>query len=307
MPAVMPAVMILMATLNGARWLPAQLASIAAQEGADWALWVGDDGSTDATRAIVGAFAAAQGGRVRLVDGPRRGAAANFLALLTRPDLPDAPVALADQDDVWRPDKLARGLARLADGGAGPLLYGAQSRHIGPDGRPLGRSRRPLRPVTLANAVVQNMVSGHSAMLNRDALALVRAAGMPAGIAFHDWWLSLLVLAAGGRIAIDEACVLDYRQHGGNAMGAPQGPLAQLRRMRLLFGRDYAGWVAANLAALAAVPVPLTPPARALLAALAGPHGGGAGRARALARLGVHRQSQLGTLALYLAALAGRI
>lgn len=302
-------VLILMASLNGARWLPDQLSSIAAQDHQDWALWVSDDGSTDATRQIVVDFAAARAGRnaVCLVDGPRKGrAAANFLHLLARPDLPlrpDTHVAFADQDDHWHAHKLSRALARLADQGPGPVLYGAQSVHVDERGRLCGRSRRPRRPVLLGNALVQNMVSGHSAVLNPAGVALARSVAVPDGVPFHDWWLSQLVLACGGRLLIDDAVVLDYRQHGSNTLGAPAGLAAQLYRLRLLFRRDFARWIAANLEGLAAAP--LTAEAQSLVAALRAAPPGGPGRPAVFRRLGLHRQSGVGTALLWLSALMG--
>lgn len=102
-------VAILMATRNGAEFLRAQLDSLAAQDHDDWSLWIGDDGSTDATRAIVEAFAHSHPQRtVSLRDGPRRGSMANFLSLLCAPDIRADFFALADQDDVWLPVRLSR-------------------------------------------------------------------------------------------------------------------------------------------------------------------------------------------------------
>ena len=49
-------VAILMGSFDGARFLAAQLASIAAQTHAAWHLHVSDDGSRDATRAILAAL-----------------------------------------------------------------------------------------------------------------------------------------------------------------------------------------------------------------------------------------------------------
>lgn len=306
-------VSILLATYNGARWLPAQLDSLARQSHRDWSLWVGDDGSTDGTRQIIADFVAGAGAghAVRLIEGPRQGAAQNFLALLTHPDLPAGPgqfAALCDQDDVWLPGKLARALDRLAQKDAArPVIYGAQSLHIDEEGRPVGRSRRPRGTVSLGNAVVQNMVSGHSTVLNPAALALARQAGRHPGIAFQDWWLSLLVLAAGGEALIDDETVLHYRQHGHNVLGAPAGLAAQLHRIGLLFGHDYARWIAANLAALRASPVALTPEAQAMLDGLATPARPGLARLQALRRLGIRRQSRIGTAFLWLGAVLGRV
>jgi hypothetical protein len=80
-----------------------------------------------------------------------------------------------------------------------------------------------------------------------------------------------------------------------------------VKRVRLLFDRHYAVWIAANLAALRQAPVPLTAEARALLDALDAPAKPGLSRPRALARHAVSRQTRFGNACLYLAAALGRI
>lgn len=339
-----------MAVRNGARWLGAQLDSIAAQRGCDWALHVSDDGSDDASRAIVADFAARHRDRdIRLhrwpgPGGPRHGeqhggqhgerpgarpewrAAAHFLALITRPDLPLGPrthVALADQDDIWLPDKLSLALERLGAGGAGgagkdgkggkdgPMIHGARSLHVDPRGRITGHSRIASGPVTLPRLLVQNPIPGHTLVLNPAALRLARAAG-PVPVAFHDWWLGLLVLACGGRAVLDDRVVLHYRQHRGNLLGAPGGIAAGTRRAGLVLRGCWGRWIAANLAALAALP-PLpadmapTPEAAALLAALASAPARGPGRAAAFARAGLRRDRPAEDMVLQLALCTGLV
>ena len=143
-------VTILMATLNGADHLPAQLASLLAQTHADWRLWVSDDGSTDNTPALLRDFARAHPAReICLLRGPGRGAAANFLTMLCHPDLPCGPVALCDQDDVWLKGKLSRALRRMAGGPPDlPVLYAAESWHCTAELTVRRRSRgRPASPL----------------------------------------------------------------------------------------------------------------------------------------------------------------
>lgn len=305
-----PEILIALCSYNGAPWLAGQLDSIAAQDHADWALWISDDGSSDDTRALIATFQARHPSRnIRLLEGPRQGGTQNFLSLICHPALPLGPqthLALCDQDDIWLPEKLSRALTLLKSqpDAARPLIYGAQSRHIDMSGQITGRSRRPRGAVTLQNAVVQNMVSGHSLVLNPRALALARAAGRPAGIGFQDWWLSFLVLACGGRAVIDPAEVLLYRQHGGNVMGAPQGARAAYQRLRQLARGQYRAWIAANLAGLTQVAGRLTPEARQILQELTAAQGGLA-RLRAFHRLGIQRQSWPGTALLYTACLLG--
>ncbi len=300
-----PEITVLMATCQGAAHLPAQLASLAAQQGVDWALWVSDDGSTDGTWEILDRFRRETAQPVRLLRGPRRGAAANFLSLLCHPDLPAGAVALSDQDDLWYPDKLARALTRLTRE-TGPAVYTARSRHVAADGTPLGASRALQGPPGFGNAQVENRVSGHAAVLNSEALALVRAAG-PVTVPFHDWWLYLLITGAGGGVISDPAQVLDYRQHGQNVLGAPRGGLAALHRAALVLGPVGQGWMAQNRAALAQAMPLLTPEARHLLDALSTPPHRGLARARRVRRMGLTRQGATAQALIWLAAVLGRL
>lgn len=223
-----PPVTVLLAVYNGARHLPAQLASIAAQTGVPWRLIASDDGSTDASVALLEAFAEGHPGRVTVMRGPSHGFAGNFRALLAR-----APAGLAaafcDQDDVWYPDKLARAAAMLAPV-EGPGLYAARSRLVDDSLNPIDLSRGLLRPAGFANALVQNIASGNTMVLNPAAVALLQAASAEAGpVPMHDWWAYQVITGTGGAVVFDDRPVLDYRQHSHNQIGAGRG-LAALRR-----------------------------------------------------------------------------
>lgn len=303
-----PKVTVLMALYQGERHLRAQLDSLAAQT-ADWRLVVGDDGSSDAGPQILQDFARDRPGRVELRPGPRRGAAANFMALLA--GLPEAPghVALADQDDVWQADKLSRALAALEPCGHHPALYCSRVEICDEALRPLGLSRLPVRPPSFRHALVQNLVQGNTAVLNPAAAALARAAAQGAGeVVMHDWWLYQVVSGAGGRVIHDPEPSLLYRQHGANVVGANDGAGARLASLtRMLQGR-HRDWSRANLREMQRLRDRLTPENRRLLddfAALAGP--GAVARLRALRRGAFYRQGHLSQAALWLAAALGRV
>lgn len=96
-----------MCTYNGSQFLPAQLASIAAQDRNPDELVVCDDGSNDETAQIIGEFSKTARFPVRLIVNEKNlGTTRNFekAICLCRSDI----VALADQDDVWYAHKLAR-------------------------------------------------------------------------------------------------------------------------------------------------------------------------------------------------------
>ena len=306
-------VLILMATYNGAQHLTEQLNSLSQQSHRDWRLWVSDDGSSDETRNIVARYAAKQaehGRDVRLIDGPGRGGTANFLSLLeaSQPAAEELWIAFSDQDDVWLPDKLARGIAAL-EGIDGPALYCSRTwiADAGLTQRRLS-APRPLPP-SFANALVQNIAAGNTILLNPAAAALACAAAAEAGeVVVHDWWLYQLITGAGGRVVHDDVPGLLYRQHGRNEIGANDTWRARAKRVRQLLWGDFQDWNRLNSAALERSAHRLTPEARAMLADFAGL--GRAGLLRRLAGLrglGLYRQSRPAQAALWLAAVLGRL
>ena len=304
-------VTVVMATRNGARHLAQQLESILAQSHQNWSLFVSDDGSTDATREILAQFAGRC--RLQLVEGPQRGAAANFLSALSHPELPPGMVALADQDDVWLKGKLARGVRRMAaaarkmgDADA-PVLYAAESMLADQALTPkvISRSGR-VRPA-FAPALAQNLFAGHSIMLSPAALKLVRAARGTGGVIWHDWWLYQLLAGAGAGLVLDPVPAVIYRQHGGNAIGAPGGAVAGWRRLRMVLGGTWRRTIDAHSGALAENEALLTPEARRILAAFRTAPAAGPGRIRALRALGIRRSSGAGDLMMAAAALFGRV
>lgn len=311
-----PDLTILMATRNGGRHLSEQLTSFLMQAGVDWALWVSDDGSTDGTWEMLERFRDRYPNReIRLFHGPQRGVAANFLSMLTHPELNTArPVALSDQDDVWLPHRLRRALDDLNGAGeAHPVLYGSRTWVVREDLSRWRLSRRRSPRVSFRNALVQNVVAGNTMVLNPPALDLVRRAarrepGQGAEIPYQDWWIYLLMSGAGGEIRLDEEPGVLYRQHGTNTMGDARGALAGWQRVRVVQRGEYRGWIRDNMAALGPIRHLLTEDNRAtldgFLEALDGPR---FGRILGLAGLRIRRETWLGTVALYLAAWTGRL
>ena len=224
-------VAILLATMNGSAFIDEQLDSIAAQTHDDWFLLVSDDGSTDDTRERVARFAASRPQRVVLVEGPRRGACANFLKMAADPAIDADYYAFCDQDDIWYADKLERALAVLAGIPVGvPALYGGRTELVDIDGRPYGFSPLFKRHPDFRNALVQSIIGGNTIVFNRPTKKLIETGGTP-DIASHDWWAYQLVSLAGGVVHYDPQPAVRYRQHGKNLVGStPRIP-----------GRDAAG------------------------------------------------------------------
>jgi glycosyltransferase involved in cell wall biosynthesis len=246
-------VAILLATFNGAAYLSEQLDSFLAQDHRDWVLFWHDDGSNDATATMMDAFAARVGPE-RCVHVPmgegRLGVLGSFMALLraAAPGLGEYDTAaFADQDDVWLPHKLSRGMEALSAGPvARPALYFTRQVLVDAGLRRIGLSAPLSVTPGFPASLTQNLATGCTILLNRAAAILVAGSRPPEGT-LHDWWSYVLVSAAGGRIVGDPEPTILHRQHRGNAVGAASSrfrrAVAAARRGPGPFMRDFAAHV----------------------------------------------------------------
>ena len=300
-------VAILMGVLNGARWLPAQLASIRSQSHSDWHLVARDDGSADESREILDRFVREVGAdRATLTDGPRRGVTANFLGALA--DVPEGHgAAFSDQDDVWDPEKLAVAVADLDRAGHQPAAWACRLMRVDAALRPIGPTKSPRRGPGFANALVENILSGNATVLNPAAVSRLRplaAAAISAGVPVHDWWVYQVISGIGGKVIWRDEPLVLYRQHGGNVIGAQGGAAAALLRIRRLADGTFAGWLDANRMALDAVP--LSDEAAETLRAFDVARSGPAWRLPgAFSAAGIHRQGARDDMVLRMSARLG--
>lgn len=304
-----PSVAILLGTWNGAAHLDEQLQSFVDQSWANWSLHVSDDGSRDATKDIIRAFAASVPQRVELRDGPRSGFVDNFLGLARDEAIVADLFAFSDQDDIWYPEKLRRAVdwfASLADAST-PAVYFSRTELIGPQGQPRGYSTLFRRPPGFHNALVQNIGGANTMVFNQAARSLLQAAGRSPAVS-HDWCLYLLVTAIGGIAFYDPAPTLKYRQHDGNVMGSNRGFRAVKKRIELLLQGQLRQWNAINRKLLQGIETRLSADNRTTLHLFA--EAGVASLPTRLIRLkqsGVYRQTRLGDVGLVVAALLGKL
>jgi glycosyltransferase involved in cell wall biosynthesis len=218
---------ILLATYNGAAFLPEQLDSLFIQTCQNWRILARDDGSTDGTREILARYSASHPGRFFVLppDEQRLGASASFGALLAQSDAPY--VMFCDQDDIWLPDKVALTMAKMRElegknGEKTPLLVNTDlkivDRKLAVLNDSMWRFQRiyPQRLTKLSRVLMQNFATGNTVMINRSLATL--AGPIPTGAIMHDWWLALVAIAFGKVFSIPRATVL-YRQHGRNDIG----------------------------------------------------------------------------------------
>ncbi|AOU98649.1 hypothetical protein BI364_12385 [Acidihalobacter yilgarnensis] len=306
---------IALATFNGARFLPALLASIAGQTMAPDSIQVRDDGSIDETCSILE--------RERKVampieflmddDGPL-GPAANFGRILSH--CTSDYTLLADQDDLWHQNKVAELVAcaeRLEkqQGRSLPTLVYSGARIIDSDGRVLAPSASRWQGFKshtgedFKRELIQNTVPGCTMLVNRALLEV--ALPVPDAAVMHDWWL-LLVAHTLGEVRCVPQPLVDYRQHESNTIGAEAwdmsgvakklrlGPLAVQRRVRR-------GWQEALTQAevlYQRYADRMSSEKRKILESVLNlPRQGDLQRRISAARLGLHKEGVLRTLAWY--------
>jgi glycosyltransferase involved in cell wall biosynthesis len=235
-----PLIEILLATYNGQHFLAEQLNSIFAQTWINIRVLVNDDGSADETLKILEDYAARYHDQLSLECNPvTRGPCGNFADLMMRSSA--GYVAFSDQDDIWRPDKLALCMgamlqAEAQHGNSVPILIHTDLKLASKDGTIWSEShwkRAGVRPeeANFRNLLAQNLVTGCTMIANRALIDL--ALPIPVNdVIMHDYWLALIASAFGVLYPIHEKTVV-YRQHGGNIVGAA-GELSLMQRLRRL-------------------------------------------------------------------------
>ncbi len=165
-----PAVSVLMAVYDGARWVGAAVESLLAQTLADLEVVVIDDGSTDTTAEVLAAF---RDPRLRV---ERRERAGLTRALTRALELAQAPlIARLDADDVALPERLER-QRRFLDAHPDVGLLGTWAREVDVTGREVAIVRPPVDDAAIRRALIRVNPFVHSTVMMRRS-ALERTAG----------------------------------------------------------------------------------------------------------------------------------
>ena len=219
-------------THNGARFVEEQLRSILDQTRPPQQIVISDDASTDDTMSIATALLARHEENsghpplevIILRNPDALGVALNFEAamLATSADL----VALSDQDDIWRPDRLARAAREFESRPDLDLVF-SNARLVDASGASINRALFEVLEITDADKQLFHEGAGFSLFIKRNfatgATVMFRRRLLDRALPFpsnwlHDEWLGVIAAATGQVDVIDEP-LIDYRQHGSNVIG----------------------------------------------------------------------------------------
>lgn len=218
---------ILMATYNGEQYIEQQLDSIIKQDDTNWRLLVRDDCSQDNTRKIIQRYQIRYPEKIILIPStePSGSAMNNFFKLLDYAE--NEYIMFADQDDVWKPDKIALTLRKMYEmeaqyGKETPLLVHTDLCVVDEALHTINPSIFAMQDMDyrrdkLSNLLVTNIVTGCTMLFNQSLLKLLDE--KPKTAVMHDMWIALVAAAFGKIGFVNKASIL-YRQHGTNANGA---------------------------------------------------------------------------------------
>ena len=212
--------------------LARQLDSIRSQSHENWVCVITDDCSRPERYQ---ALQEAIGGDERFVlsrSERRLGFYGNFERALELVPRDAEYVAIADQDDDWRPGKLAA----LLDGLGDALLVYSDARVVSRDGELISETwwnRRHNNHDDLLSLLVANSVTGAASLLRRELLDTALPFPPRQFHHFHDHWIGLVALSLDGIAYVPEP-LYDYVQHGAAVARArarqPDGVAARAPR-----------------------------------------------------------------------------
>lgn len=238
-----PRFIVLLAAYNGIKYIGEQIESILLQEKVSVNIFVSVDKSTDGTEGRLAEWARSES-RLKLLPFNQHfgGAGPNFFRLLREVTVDEAEyVSLADQDDVWHPEKLWRAHCLLKLERASG--YSSNVTAFWPTGRTkLVSKAQPQRPFDFVfEAAGPGCTYVLGANLAISLQQLVRRADQKLlHVGYHDWFIYAFARAKGFPWVIDDWSSMQYRQHPNNQIGVNDGWRSHWLRVRkMLSGHGF--------------------------------------------------------------------
>ena len=236
--------LVLLAAYNGEQFISQQLQTVLNQTNKPYKILINIDQSDDKTESIVQGFAK-KNPEIQILNLNKRfgSAAANFINLIIYADLTDINyIALADQDDIWKEDKLEKAIQKLEQGFDG---YSSNVQAFWEDGRKKIITKNQAQQKF--DHLFESAGPGCTFVLTKE-LALKFQQFLKNGRFnqldnYHDWLIYAYARTQCFKWHIDSYPGVDYRQHSANVFGANVGNRAFISRVcRVLSGEgvDFA-------------------------------------------------------------------
>jgi rhamnosyltransferase len=219
---------VILPTYNGAAFLEKQILSIINQKNVETKIYIRDDWSSDETYEIAKSLSSTFK-NIILLRGKNRGIVENIDYIFKIIDKDSKYFALADQDDVWHPNKLHSEMEKMVElenryGVDLPILICSDAHCINEEDKIIAKSffKESGIPSWWGNSMKELLVLSHglgcSFLGNRTLQTIALPLPSSNDIFMHDWWIMLVAMFFGKIHCIHET-LLDYRQHKNNVFG----------------------------------------------------------------------------------------
>lgn len=214
---------ILLPTYNGEKYLREQLDSILNQTYKDIRLIISDDCSKDMTVQILKEYEQ-KDDRIKVyVQQQNLGCVKNIEFLLEKVENPY--YMLADQDDVWLPEKVEKSLEKLKQENV-DLVFGdlevvdQELKTMYPSFGDFMLLNRKIKKYINSDRLnyLYNCVTGCTLLARKKTLEKILPLPTKSKYVIHDYWMGLIT-SLNGKVAYIPEKYIKYRQHGNNQVG----------------------------------------------------------------------------------------
>lgn len=230
-------VSVAMVTYNGEKYVKEQLDSILLQLNEQDEIVVSDDGSKDGTQAILREYQQ-RDSRIRLTKGPGMGVKKNVEHALRQ--CQGKIIFLADQDDIWKEDKVQKVLEVMEREQCTLVIHDAAVFHKDPKVVMMESffAFRSAGAGVIKN-IVKNSYIGCCMAFQKEILE--RALPIPDSIEMHDQWIGILNDFYYKKSVFFRETLLFYRRHGENTSGMEHYGILRMIRNRIVFCLHFIG------------------------------------------------------------------
>lgn len=202
-----------LAAYKGEQYISEQIDSILSQLGENDELIISDDYPEGKTREIVLDYQS-KDKRVRYIEGEGKGVVRNFENAL-RACTGDI-IFLADQDDVWMPDKVESIMEEISNG-ADLVLHDAYVTDSD-----LNITEPSYFKIHGSNAsffgnIARNSFVGCCMAFTKQAM--LDSLPFPKALAMHDWWIALVALKKKRNVVLLSKPLIKWRRHSATVTG----------------------------------------------------------------------------------------
>lgn len=220
----METVAVVLCTYNGETYLENQIDSILNQNRVLVEIFVRDDGSTDRTLEILKHYANYYSNFHLMNNGNtcNKGIKKGFMEALNWAVSYSDDIlyfAFSDQDDVWLPNKLIRGIEKIrkSTNKNGALYY--SNKTVVDENLKVKYEEKLTGHNDFSDFYFVSCAYGCTMIINRK-MAVLSSQTCSSASHFHDDWIHRLAISLESDIIFDDNSYILYRQHGDNVCGS---------------------------------------------------------------------------------------